>query len=109
MRNNYNLSGKTALITGGGQGIGKSIVLALAKAGADIIINFRSNTKLAEETAEEVKDLGRKIWLWPLIYLGRCFGKLSEIHKRKTLSACRYIHSQCLSSNSQSLEPGNYR
>ena len=65
MRNNYNLSGKTALITGGGQGIGKSIVLALAKAGADVIINFRSNTKLADETAEEVKSLGRKIWLWP--------------------------------------------
>ncbi|MDI9605976.1 MAG: SDR family oxidoreductase [Bacteroidota bacterium] len=65
MRNNNSLSGKTALITGGGQGIGKSIVLALAEAGADVIINFRSNTQLATDTADEVKSLGRKAWLWP--------------------------------------------
>ncbi|WP_298652765.1 SDR family oxidoreductase [uncultured Proteiniphilum sp.] len=65
MQSKYNLSGKTALITGGGQGIGKSIVLGLAEAGADVIINYRSNTQLAEETAEEVKSLGREVWLWP--------------------------------------------
>ena len=53
------------MITGGGQGIGKSIVLALAEAGADVIINFRSNTQLATDTADEVKSLGRKAWLWP--------------------------------------------
>jgi len=56
----FNLAGKTALVTGGSQGIGKYISLALAEKGADIIINYRSDDRLAFETQKEIDALGRK-------------------------------------------------
>lgn len=65
IRNIFNLSSRTALITGGGQGIGKAIAMAFAEHGADIIINYKSNTQLAKETASLiVKEYGVKCWLW---------------------------------------------
>lgn len=51
---------KTALVTGGSRGLGKAISLALAREGADIAINFRSNWEAAEETVAEIKETGRK-------------------------------------------------
>jgi len=60
----FDLTGKTALVTGGGQGIGKAIVHALAENGANVIINYRSNQSLAEQTASEVAKYGKKVWLW---------------------------------------------
>jgi NAD(P)-dependent dehydrogenase (short-subunit alcohol dehydrogenase family) len=62
----FDLSFKTALVTGGGQGIGKAIALALAEYGANIIINYRSNATLAEETVRLVRAYGVQCWLWPL-------------------------------------------
>jgi len=61
----FNLTGKTALVTGGGQGIGRAIVHALAENGAHVIINYRSNQSLAEQTASEIASYGNKVWLWP--------------------------------------------
>ena len=55
-----NLEGKVALVTGSGRNIGRSIALALAKDGADVIINARTNQKEAESVAAEVGGLGRK-------------------------------------------------
>jgi len=63
IKNLFDLTGKTALVTGGSQGIGKSISLALAEFGADIVINYRSNDGLAVETAREITGMGRKCWL----------------------------------------------
>lgn len=60
----FNIAGKTALITGAGQGIGRSIALALAEHGANIIINYRSNRQLAEKTLQEVLKFGVRAWLW---------------------------------------------
>ena len=60
----FDITGKTALITGAGQGIGRSIALALAEHGADVIINYRSNRKLAEATGQDVREMGGRAWLW---------------------------------------------
>ena len=55
----FGLVGKVALVTGSSQGLGRSMALALAQAGADVIINGRDATKLAPVVAE-VEKLGRR-------------------------------------------------
>src|SRR5580658_9698101 len=52
------LLGRTALITGAGRNIGRAIALALAGAGANIILNGRSNGEILESAAAEVRDFG---------------------------------------------------
>ncbi|MBU2535188.1 MAG: SDR family oxidoreductase [Chloroflexi bacterium] len=54
------LQGKVALVTGSGRGIGKAIALGLAKEGVDIAVNCRVNIDSAEETAKEIRSLGRR-------------------------------------------------
>ncbi len=53
------LEGKVVIVTGGARGIGKGIVMAAAKEGADIVI-ADILADLAEKTAEEIRALGRK-------------------------------------------------
>lgn len=48
------LEGKTALVTGGGKGIGQAISVALAGMGASVVVNYRSDASAAEETAHRV-------------------------------------------------------
>lgn len=57
---NLPLAGKLALVTGSGQGIGRAVALRLAQAGADIIINYRSNNDAATKTRTQIQDLGRR-------------------------------------------------
>jgi len=52
------LEGKTALITGGGTGIGRSVALRLAREGVNIAINYSRSEKEALETQSEVEALG---------------------------------------------------
>jgi 3-oxoacyl-[acyl-carrier protein] reductase len=52
------LQGKTALITGAGTGIGRSIALRLAAAGADIAINYSRSEKEALQTQKAVEESG---------------------------------------------------
>ncbi|HUG47391.1 MAG TPA: 3-oxoacyl-[acyl-carrier-protein] reductase [Candidatus Limnocylindria bacterium] len=54
------LSGKSALVTGGSRGIGRAIVLRLAQQGADVCFSYRGNAAAAEETAGQVTALGRR-------------------------------------------------
>ena len=53
------LEGKTALVTGGSRGIGRSIALTLADYGADVAITFRSSVDAANEVKEEIKSKGQ--------------------------------------------------
>jgi len=48
------LDGRTALVTGGGKGIGRAVSKALTSMGARVIVNYRSDLAAAEETAREV-------------------------------------------------------
>jgi enoyl-[acyl-carrier protein] reductase III len=54
------LSGRTALVTGSGRGIGRAIALRLAQAGADVVINYHRNQAPAEEVAGLLRDMGRR-------------------------------------------------
>ncbi len=55
------LSGKVALVTGAGRGIGREIALTLASYGADIIINYNGSKEKALEVAAKIQDMGRKV------------------------------------------------
>ena len=54
----FDLTGEKAIVTGGGQGLGREMALALAEAGADVVVVQR-RVEVAEKTAEEITQLGR--------------------------------------------------
>jgi NAD(P)-dependent dehydrogenase (short-subunit alcohol dehydrogenase family) len=58
-----NLTGKTALITGGTLGIGAAIVLDLARRGADVSVVARNLNEAARELEHQVQSLGRRVLL----------------------------------------------
>ena len=54
------LSGKSAVITGGARGIGRAIALRFAAQGADVCFSYRGNAEAARATTEEIEAMGRK-------------------------------------------------
>jgi len=54
------LAGKVAIVTGSGRNIGRAIALRYARAGADVVVNSRSNRGEAEAVAAEVRSLGQR-------------------------------------------------
>ena len=54
------LQGRIALVSGGSRGIGAAVSLALAEAGCDIALNFRSRISEAEEVATKIRAHGRR-------------------------------------------------
>lgn len=59
MSNPFSLEGKVALVTGGNTGLGQGMAVALAQAGADIVVAGRSS---AAETGQAVEALGRRFF-----------------------------------------------
>ncbi|MBI4338481.1 MAG: SDR family oxidoreductase [Chloroflexi bacterium] len=59
MLQTLSMEGKAVLVTGGGTGLGKAMSLALARAGADVVVAARRQS-LIEQTAAEVRALGRR-------------------------------------------------
>ncbi len=55
-----NLEGKNAIVTGGSIGIGTSIALNLAKAGANVALNYRRHADEANQVVQEIEKMGRK-------------------------------------------------
>ncbi len=56
----FSLTFKKALVTGASRGIGRGIALSLAKQGADVAVNYRSNENEAQAVVSEIKAMGRE-------------------------------------------------
>ncbi len=57
----FDLKGRTALVTGGGRGLGRFIALGLAEAGADVVVASRKQENV-QSVASEIEALGRRAW-----------------------------------------------
>jgi len=63
----FRIEDKVAIITGSGSGIGKTLALSLAEAGAHIVVTELPNRlEAAEETAREIRELGKQAFVVPL-------------------------------------------
>jgi len=54
------LAGQPALVTGANSGIGRAVALGLARAGADVAVNYVTGPEAAEEVAHEIEGMGRR-------------------------------------------------
>jgi gluconate 5-dehydrogenase len=57
----FRLDGKRLFITGGSRGLGREMALAIADAGADVVLSGRDQESL-DKTAEDIRALGREAW-----------------------------------------------
>jgi 3-oxoacyl-[acyl-carrier protein] reductase len=60
----FDLSSKTALVTGSSRGIGRAIALALAQQGADVALHYNSNEAAARAVQSEIESLGRRAFIF---------------------------------------------
>src|SRR5688572_11450813 len=64
IQDRFRLDDKVAIVTGAGRGIGAASALALAEAGADVVISSRTKEQL-DAVAAQVEDLGRRAVVVP--------------------------------------------
>ena len=76
MADNKELTGKVAIVTGAGRNIGRAIALALAYAGASVVLNVRSNQAEADSVVREIETAG-----------GRAVSVLGDVGNEKTAPA----------------------
>ena len=74
------LSGKVALVTGSSRGIGRGCAIELARAGADVAVNYRSHTEEGKETAQAIRDLGRSAIVVGADVSDRASGCILHVH-----------------------------
>ena len=65
MKSLMDLTGKTAVVTGGSRGVGRATAVLLAKAGASVGIGYHSRSAEAQETVKELLELGVHAWAEP--------------------------------------------
>jgi len=66
-------TGKVAIVTGSGRGIGKAIAMKLAENGATLVINDVGDSAPAEQTVTEIKNMNRQAMaIMADEFLGRC-------------------------------------
>ena len=56
----FDLTGQSAIVTGGARGIGRAIAVALAAAGANVLITYKGNAAAAESTVAAIAAMGRR-------------------------------------------------
>src|ERR1019366_9738996 len=54
------LNGRVALVTGASRGIGRAVALALAEAGANVVVNYLSRSREAQEVESQITRLGKR-------------------------------------------------
>ena len=62
MASSASLDGQTALVTGGGRGIGRAIALALGEAGAEVVVNYSSSAAAADEVVATITAAGGRAY-----------------------------------------------
>ena len=58
----HSLESKVALVTGASKGVGKGIALELARSGANVAVNYNTDSAGAEATVREIQRIGREAW-----------------------------------------------
>ena len=89
----YDLTGKVAIVTGAGRGMGYHIALALAKYGADLVVSSRTLSEL-ERVGVEIEKLGRRVLIQQMDVT-----KISEINATVEQSVKAFGHIDILVNN----------